>query len=87
MGGRGELADRARSTTSGRTALRAIGTSLRQGLLDELHLVVHPIVVGDGLAWLFPPDEPSIRLELVSAHSFKTGVLNLSYAPANAGPT
>jgi hypothetical protein len=43
---------------------------------------VHPIVVGDGLARLFPPDEPSIPLELLSAQTFKTGVLNLSYAPA-----
>jgi dihydrofolate reductase len=55
---------------------------LRDGLLDELNLLVHPIVVGDGLARLFPPDEPSIPLELLSAQTFKTGVLNLSYAPA-----
>ena len=27
-------------------------------------------------------DEPSIPLELISARIFKTGVLNLSYAPA-----
>ena len=54
---------------------------LRHGLLDELHLLVHPIVVGDGLARLFPPDEPSMRLQLLSAHTFKTGVLNLRYAP------
>jgi dihydrofolate reductase len=55
---------------------------LREGLLDELNLLVHPIVVGQGLARLFPPDEPSIPLELLTAHTFKTGVLNLSYAPA-----
>jgi dihydrofolate reductase len=55
---------------------------LREGLLDELNLLVHPLVVGDGLARLFPPDEPSIPLELMSAQTFKTGVLNLSYAPA-----
>jgi dihydrofolate reductase len=55
---------------------------LRQGLLDELNLLVHPIVVGDGLARLFPPDEPSIPLELLTAQTFKTGVLNLGYAPA-----
>jgi dihydrofolate reductase len=55
---------------------------LREGLLDELNLLVHPILVGDGLARLFPPDEPSIPLELLSAQTFKTGVLNLSYAPA-----
>jgi dihydrofolate reductase len=55
---------------------------LREGLLDELNLLVHPIVVGSGLARLFPPDEPSIPLELRSAQTFKTGVLNLSYARA-----
>ena len=55
---------------------------LRQGLLDELNLLVHPIVVGGGLARLFPPDEPSIPLELLTAQTFKTGVLSLSYAPA-----
>ncbi len=55
---------------------------LREGLLDELNLLVHPIVVGDGLARLFPPDEPRLPLELVSEQTFKTGVLNVSYAPA-----
>ena len=55
---------------------------LREGLLDELNLLVHPIVVGDGLARLFPPDEPSVPLVLLSAQTFKSGVLNLSYAKA-----
>ncbi len=55
---------------------------LREGLVDELNLLVHPIVVGDGLARLFPPDEPRIPLELLNAQTFKSGVLNLSYGPA-----
>jgi dihydrofolate reductase len=55
---------------------------LREGLLDELNLLVHPIAVGDGLARLFPPDEPSIRLELLSAETLRSGVLNLSYRRA-----
>jgi dihydrofolate reductase len=55
---------------------------LREGLLDELHLLVHPVVVGEGMARLFPPEEPSIPLELLSTETFKSGVLNLSYAPA-----
>ena len=54
---------------------------LREGLVDELNLLVHPIVVGEGLARLFAPDEPRIPLELRSAETFKTGVLSLSYAP------
>jgi dihydrofolate reductase len=56
---------------------------LRQGLLDELNLLVHPLAVGDGLARLFLPDEASIPLKLLSAQVFKTGVLNLSYGPAD----
>jgi dihydrofolate reductase len=55
---------------------------LREGLLDELKLLVHPIVVGDGLARLFPPDEPTIPLALLSSQTFASGVLNLSYGPA-----
>ena len=55
---------------------------LREGLLDELNLLVHPIVVGDGLARLFPPDEPTIPLALRSSQTFESGVLNLSYAKA-----
>jgi dihydrofolate reductase len=55
---------------------------LREGLVDELNLLVHPIAVGGGMARLFPPDDPTIRLELLSAQTFKTGVLNLSYGPA-----
>ena len=57
---------------------------LRAGLLDELTLLVHPLVVGEGRARLFPPDEPRLPLELLSAQTFKSGVLNLTYAPAKA---
>ena len=54
---------------------------LRERLVDQLNLLMHPIVVGEGMARLFPADEPRIPLELVSAETFKTGVLSLSYAP------
>jgi dihydrofolate reductase len=54
---------------------------LRERLVDELNLLMHPIVVGEGMARLFPADEPRIPLELLSAETFKTGVLSLSYAP------
>jgi len=54
---------------------------LRHGLVDELNLLVHPLAVGEGLARLFPPDEPGIPLELLNAETFKSGVLNLSYGP------
>jgi len=57
---------------------------LREGILDELNLLVHPIAVGTGLARLFPADEPTIPLELLRSETFKSGVLNLSYGPARS---
>jgi len=54
---------------------------LREGLLDELNLLVHPIAVGEGMARLFPPDQPRTPLELLSSETFGTGVLNLRYGP------
>ena len=54
---------------------------LREGLLDELNLLVHPIAVGEGKARLFPPDEPRTPLELLGSETFSTGVLNLKYGP------
>jgi dihydrofolate reductase len=53
---------------------------LREGLLDELHLLVHPIVVGQGMARLFPADEPQAPLELLSSETFETGVVYVVYA-------
>jgi dihydrofolate reductase len=54
---------------------------LAAGLLDELHLLVHPIAVRGGTR-LFEDAEPSIPLRLVSADTLTTGVLNLLYRPA-----
>jgi dihydrofolate reductase len=54
---------------------------LAAGLLDELHLLVHPIAVRTGMR-LFDEGEPSIPLTLLSSQTFSTGVLNLVYAPA-----
>jgi len=39
-------------------------------------------VVGEGMARLFPPDEPQAPLQLLSSEAFQTGVLNLVYGPA-----
>jgi dihydrofolate reductase len=56
---------------------------LAAGLLDELHLLVHPIAVRKGMR-LFDEGESPIPLTLISAETFKTGVLNLVYAPAES---
>lgn len=56
---------------------------LAAGLLDELHLLVHPIAMGTGMR-LFDTGERPIPLKLISSATFKTGVLNLVYAPADS---
>lgn len=54
---------------------------LAAGLLDELHLLVHPIAVRTGMR-LFDEGDAPIPLTLISSQTFETGVLNLVYAPA-----
>ena len=56
---------------------------LAAGLLDELHLLVHPIAIRKGMR-LFDEGETPIPLTLISSETFKTGVLNLVYGPAEA---
>jgi dihydrofolate reductase len=54
---------------------------LRDGLLDELGLMVHPIVLGSGKR-LFEEGGDQMALDLVDSKTFSTGVLNLTYRPA-----
>ena len=58
---------------------------LDAGLLDELHLLVHPIAVRKGMR-LFDEGEATIPLRLVSSQAFTTGVLYLIYAKAESTP-
>ncbi|MCK2219430.1 dihydrofolate reductase family protein [Actinomadura sp. ATCC 31491] len=51
---------------------------LRDGLLDELNLLLHPIVVGAGKR-LFDGDPGRVPLTLTRSATFATGVLNLTY--------
>jgi len=52
---------------------------LAAGLLDELHLLVHPIAVRHGMR-LFDEGE-AMPLKLLSSDVFETGVLYLVYSP------
>ncbi|GAA3619247.1 dihydrofolate reductase family protein [Nonomuraea rosea] len=54
---------------------------LRDGLLDELNLLVHPIVIGTGKR-LFEEGAGQIPLALTHSVTFSTGVLNLTYKKA-----
>jgi dihydrofolate reductase len=56
---------------------------LREGLLDELGLMVHPIVLGRGKR-LFEDGIDEMVLELVDSKTFSTGVLYLTYRPAQS---
>jgi dihydrofolate reductase len=53
---------------------------LDAGLLDELHLFVHPATAGTGLR-LFEEGGPPRHLRLTSAQPFSTGVVHLVYRP------
>jgi dihydrofolate reductase len=66
--------------TGSATLVRSL---LRDKLLDELRLLVHPIVVGSGKR-LFPDGSDPAALTLVESRSFSTGVLSLTYVPAGA---
>ena len=54
---------------------------LEDDLLDELRLMVHPIVVGSGKR-LFEEGSDQKALELLDSKTFSTGVLYLTYQPA-----
>jgi dihydrofolate reductase len=56
---------------------------LEEDLLDELRLMVHPIVVGSGKR-LFEDGGDQKALQLVDSKTFSTGVLYLTYRPAQS---
>ena len=59
---------------------------LDAGLLDELHLLVHPIAVRTGMR-LFADGASPVLLRLLSSQTFETGVLHLVYTRAESAPT
>ena len=63
------------------TLLRSL---LRDGLLDELTLLVHPVVLGSGKR-LFEYRSDARALKLASSRTFGTGVVPLAYRPADKG--
>lgn len=60
-----------------------VRTLLRDGLLDELRLLIHPIVVGSGKR-LFTDESGRVPLKLVESKTFSTGVIAVTYVPADA---
>lgn len=56
---------------------------LPHGLIDELFLMIHPVVLGSGHR-LFGPDDEAHRLRLVDCTPTATGVLMATYRPNTA---
>jgi dihydrofolate reductase len=54
---------------------------LRDGLLDELRLMIHPVILGDGKR-LFEDGLDREALELVDSKTFGSGVISLAYRPS-----
>jgi dihydrofolate reductase len=62
---------------------RLVRSMLREGLLDELSLMIAPVVVGSG-ARLFDELTERVPLELTESATLSTGVLSVSYRPVSA---
>jgi dihydrofolate reductase len=63
-----------------------VRTLMRDHLLDELRLFVHPVVVGSGIR-LFDDQSDPVELALVASHAYDNGVLSLTYKPTGASDT
>jgi dihydrofolate reductase len=53
------------------------GQAIKAGLVDEIHLVVAPVVVGGGIEAL--PDNVRLDLELLDERRFGNGMVHLRY--------
>jgi dihydrofolate reductase len=97
MRDQGELADALGSTFNGRTnnvlhrsdiatitsGATFIGSLIRENLIDEYRLVIHPVVIGNGTRLFGALREP-LRLDLVEARTFPSGTLIHVYRPREA---
>jgi dihydrofolate reductase len=59
---------------------KLIRSLLRDGLLDELRLFVHPLVIGSGQR-LFSDDSDKVELALIESQTYDNGVVSLRYRP------
>ncbi|MBA2535476.1 MAG: dihydrofolate reductase [Rubrobacter sp.] len=63
-------------------SITLVRSLLKAGLLDELQLMVHPVVLGGGRR-LFEDGGDREVLELVGSKTFGTGVVSLTYRPSS----
>jgi dihydrofolate reductase len=74
-----------KESTDGAIFISGSGTLVRgllaDGLVDELHLFMYPVVLGAG-ARLFPDGTTQTTLALAAHEAYDNGVLHQTYAPA-----
>ncbi|RMI31435.1 dihydrofolate reductase family protein [Nocardia stercoris] len=63
-------------------SIRLVRTLLDHGLLDDLVLMLHPLVVGSGQR-LFPENGPRLPLRLRAATTFGSSIQSLTYSKDN----
>jgi dihydrofolate reductase len=56
--------------------------AIKDGVVEEYHLFVNPVVVGGGTSTL--PDNVRLNLELLDEHRFSSGVVHLHYRQTDA---
>ncbi len=75
---------RVKDATDGDIALSGSATTVRwllaNGLLDELHLLVHPVTVGEGQRLFDNDSRATLRLD--GSEALPSGVVYLRYSPA-----
>jgi dihydrofolate reductase len=79
------LKQEAGSTIGMSGSVSVVRQLLAAGLIDELHLLVHPIAIRKGMRLFDEGDQP-LPLRLLSSETFVTGVLNLVYGPDDSPP-
>ncbi|MEO3752689.1 dihydrofolate reductase family protein [Streptomyces sp. B6B3] len=57
---------------------------IAQDLLDELVLLIHPVIAGEGRKKLFADDAALKKLELVSSQQTSSGVIIATYHPVRS---
>jgi dihydrofolate reductase len=61
-----------------------VTTFINEGLVDELMLAVHPVLLGNGKP-LFQNIQQRVKLQLADAKTFSSGLVQLFYTPAPKG--
>lgn len=56
------------------------GTFLKEGLLDEIRVIINPVLLGDGRT-LFEGLPGTVELELLNSRTFRSGNVLLYYRP------